>query len=152
MCGVDNSDVSIAAASVAGHLARRLGHRLVVVHARQNLRAMLAYRQPHPATPPMTGQEDSVRRQAEQTVQRGAALAGDEAIEMVEPGPPVEVLRDVADRYDAELIVIGSLGRAGVSAALLGSVAAELPRPPARTVVVIPRRAAERRSEHLTLS
>ncbi len=52
----------------------------------------------------------------------------------------------------AELIVIGSSGRAGVSAALLGSVAAELPLAAARTVVVIPRRAAERRSEHLTLS
>ena len=152
VCGVDNSDLSMAAASVAGRLARRLGYRVVVVHARQNLRAMLAYRQPSSATPPMTGQEDSVRQQVEQTVQRAAAIAGGDAIEVVEPGPPVEVLKDVADRYDAEFILIGASGRSGVSAALLGSVAAELPVAAARPVVVIPRSLAERLAANLTLS
>jgi nucleotide-binding universal stress UspA family protein len=152
VCGVDNSDLSMAAASVAGRLARRLGYGVVVVHARQNLRAMLAYRQPSSATPPMTGQEDSVTRQAEQAVQRGTELAGGEAIEIVEPGPPVSVLKDVADRYDAELILIGSSGRTGAGAALLGSVATELPVAAARPVVVIPRRFAERGVTNLTHS
>ena len=39
VCGVDGSDQALAGAAFAGRLAQRLGYRLVVVHARQNVRA-----------------------------------------------------------------------------------------------------------------
>jgi nucleotide-binding universal stress UspA family protein len=40
VCGVDGSDEAVAGAVFADRLAKRLGWRLVVVHARQNVRAM----------------------------------------------------------------------------------------------------------------
>jgi nucleotide-binding universal stress UspA family protein len=144
ICGVDNSDLSIAAAGFSGRLAQRLGSRVVVVHARQNLRSILEYRHPSSATPPVTGQDDAVARQVEETTERAAKAAGGEALEVVEPGPPVTVLKEVADRYNAEFIVVAAAGRGAISSALLGSVAAELPATAERPVIVVPREVAER--------
>jgi nucleotide-binding universal stress UspA family protein len=55
----------------------------------------------------------------------------------VEPGPPTKVLASVADRESARLIVIAARGVGALRAALLGSVAAELPAEAARPVVVL---------------
>lgn len=142
VCGVDGSDLSMAAAGLTGRLARQLGCRPAIVHARQDLRAVLAYPQASSATPPVTGQEDAVAELAERTVQRAAQAAGGEAIEVIEPGPPTAVLNAVADRLHARLVVVAARGRGGVRSTLLGSVAAELPVTAVRPVVVIPRRAA----------
>ena len=144
VCGVDGSDISMATAAFAGSLARSLGCRPVVVHARQTVRAVLAYRGPSLATPPLTGQHDSVTGQVEEMIGRAAEIAGDAAIEIVEPGPPVAVLKDVSERYNAELIFIASGGRRTLGSAVLGSVAAELPVTAGRPVIVVPRRLAER--------
>jgi nucleotide-binding universal stress UspA family protein len=43
VCGIDGSDQALTAAAIAGRLAKRLGYRLVIVHARQNIRAMVSY-------------------------------------------------------------------------------------------------------------
>jgi nucleotide-binding universal stress UspA family protein len=137
VCGVDGSDQALAAAAVAGRLATRLGCRLVVVHARQNLRAMAAYPGASMATPPVSGQEDAVRKMAADVVKKAQDAAGVSAGTVVEPGPPAEVLESVADREAARLIVIAARGVGGLRAALLGSVAAELPVASARPVVVL---------------
>jgi nucleotide-binding universal stress UspA family protein len=142
VCGVDGSDLSMAAAAFTGQLARQLGCRPVIVHARQDLRAVWAYPQASSATPPVTGQDDAVAALADATVQRAAEAAGGDAVEVVEPGPPTEVINGVSDRMHARLVVIAARGRGGVRATLLGSVAAELPASASRPVVVIPRRAA----------
>jgi nucleotide-binding universal stress UspA family protein len=142
VCGVDGSDLSMAAAAFTGRLARQLGARPVIVHARQDLRAVLAYPQASSATPPVTGQEDAVAGLAEAMLQRAGEAAGGDAIEVIEPGPPAAVLNAVADRMDARLIVVAARGRGGIRSTLLGSVAAELPVTATRPVVVIPRRAA----------
>jgi nucleotide-binding universal stress UspA family protein len=139
VCGVDGSDLSMTAASYTGRLARELGCHPVIVHARQDLRAVLAYPQASSATPPVTGQEDAVARLAESTVQRAVEAAGGEAREIIEPGPPTAVLNAVADRMHARLVVVAARGRGGVRATVLGSVAAELPATATRPVVVIPR-------------
>ncbi len=144
VCGVDNSDLSIAAATFSGRLAQRLGCQVVIVHARQNLQSILEYRKPSSATPPVTGQEDAVSRLVEETTGRAAEAAGGGAIEVVEPGPPVTVLKEVADRYDAEFIVVAAQGRGDISSAVLGSVAAELPATAERPVIVVPRAVADR--------
>jgi nucleotide-binding universal stress UspA family protein len=149
VCGVDGSDQALAAAAFAGRLATRLGCRLVVVHARQNLRAVAAYPGASMATPPVTGQSDAVERQADKVVEKAEAVAGGSAVGVIEPGPPTEVLESVADREAARLIVIAARGVGGLRAALLGSVAAELPVSAARPVVVLsePAAAAYVRSE-----
>jgi nucleotide-binding universal stress UspA family protein len=142
VCGVDGSDQALAAAAFAGRLATRLGCRLVVVHARQNLRAVAAYPGASTSTPPVTGQQDAVERQAAEVVKKAEGVAGVSAVGVVEPGPPAEVLESVADREAARLIVIAARGVGGLSAALLGSVAAELPAAADRPIVVLPGPAA----------
>ncbi|MBV9417145.1 MAG: universal stress protein [Solirubrobacterales bacterium] len=143
VCGVDGSDQALAAAAFAGRLATRLDCRLVVVHARQNLRAMAAYPGASMSTPPVTGQDDAVERQAAEVVKEAGGMAGVNAEFLVEPGPPTEVLESVADREAARLIVIAARGVGGLRAALLGSVAAELPAAAAQPVVVLSAPAAE---------
>jgi nucleotide-binding universal stress UspA family protein len=142
VCGVDGSDLSMAAAAYTGRLAQRLACRPVIVHARQDLRAVWAYPQASSATPPVTGQHDAVTEQAHSMVKRAVEAAGGDAIEIVEPGPPTEVLNTAADRLHARLVVVAARGRGDVRSTLLGSVAAELPATATRPVVVIPRRAA----------
>jgi nucleotide-binding universal stress UspA family protein len=137
VCGVDGSDQALAAAAFAGQLATRLGCRLVVVHARQNLRALAEYPGASSATPPVTGQEDAVQQLVADVVKEAGAVAGVSVVGVVEPGPPTEVLEAVADREAARLIVIAARGVTGLRATVLGSVAADLPVSAARPVVVL---------------
>lgn len=145
VCGVDGSDHALAAAVFAGDLARRLGWRILVVHAQQNVRSLLAY----PGTrfdsppPPVTGQPDAVARQASDLVRRAAEAAGSSDEGIVEPGPPAEVLGAVADREHGRLLVIASRGIGGVRAALLGSVTSELAANAGVPVVVLSEAAAD---------
>ena len=98
---------------------------------------MAAYPGASTATPPVTGQPDAVQRQADDVVKKAEGAAGVSAVRVVEPGPPTEVLESVADREAARLIVIAARGVGGLRAALLGSVAAELPVAAVRPVVVL---------------
>ena len=137
VCGVDGSDHALAGAAFAGRLAERLHCRVVVVHARQNVRAALAYPGARSETPPVTGQADSVDKVAADVLQRAVDAAGAGATGVTEPGPPADVLESVADREDGQLIVITSRGLGGLRSSLLGSVAAELSGAATRPVVVL---------------
>ncbi len=64
---------------------------------------------------------------------RGVAFRGE-----IVPGNPVGVLLDVADRDDADLIVVGSRGIGGVSALHLGSTSHDLAARSRRAVVIVP--------------
>lgn len=137
VCGVDGSDQALAGAVFAGRLAQRLGYRLVIVHARQNVRAALSYPGARSATPPVTGQTDSVDRAAAQVVQRAVDAADVNATGVTEPGPPADILESVAQREDGRLLVITARGLGGVRASILGSVAAGLTAAATRPVVVL---------------
>ena len=137
VCGVDGSDQALAAAALAGRLATRLGSRLVLVHARQNLRAVAAYPGARSTTPPVTGQEDSVQGLVDKVMEDAQQAAGVSSVSVVEPGPPAQVLETVADRENGRLIVIAARGVGALRAALLGSVAADLPAEASRPVVVV---------------
>jgi nucleotide-binding universal stress UspA family protein len=137
VCGIDGSDQALTAVAVAARMAKRLGYRLVVVHARQNLRAMVSYPGARSTTPPVTGQDDSVEQLADDIVQRAVAAAGGDASAVIEPGPPAEVLKSVAQREGARLIVVAARGLGALRSALLGSVAAELTAAATCPVVVL---------------
>jgi nucleotide-binding universal stress UspA family protein len=137
VCGVDGSEQALAGAVFAGRLAERLYSRLVIVHARQNVKAALSYPGARSETPPVTGQADSVDRVAAEVVEQAVAAADVGAKGIEEPGPPAEVLESVADREAGRLIVITARGLGGVRASLLGSVAAELTAGAKRPVVVL---------------
>lgn len=137
VCGVDGSDEALAGARFAGRLATRLGCRIVVVHARQNVRSVISYPGARSATPPVTGQEDAVQEQVDEVIQRASEATGGSPVTVVESGPPDEVLESVADREAGRLIVIAARGLGGIRSALLGSVAAKLTANSARPVVVL---------------
>jgi nucleotide-binding universal stress UspA family protein len=137
ICGVDGSEQALAGAVFAGRLAERLYCRLVVVHARQNVKAALSYPGARSETPPVTGQADSVDTVAAEVLQRAVDAADVGATGVIEPGPPAEILESVAEREEARLIVITARGLGGLRASLLGSVAAELTAGAGRPVVVL---------------
>ncbi len=142
VCGVDGSDPSLAAVGLARRLAARLGLRLVIVHARQNVRAAMTYPGARSSTPPVTGQEDSVAGLVDDLMERAQQVAGPGTTTIVEPGPPAEVLESAAQREGARLIVIATRGAGGVRAAILGSVATELAAHATRPVLVLSEAAA----------
>ena len=137
VCGVDGSDEALAGAVFAGRLATRLDFRLLIVHARQNVKAVLSYPGARSETPPVTGQPDAVETLAAEVVQRAVDAAGGSAVGVIEPGPPADVLESVADREGGALIVITARGLGGIGASLLGSVAAALTAGAGRPVVVL---------------
>ncbi len=56
----------------------------------------------------------------------------------VEEGKPAEVILRIADKWHANIIVMGTHGRKGLSHLLMGSVAEEVIRNSKKTCVVIP--------------
>jgi nucleotide-binding universal stress UspA family protein len=51
--------------------------------------------------------------------------------------PPVDGILSIADKHEADLIVVGSRGRGAIGAALLGSVSRELVKRATRPVLVV---------------
>lgn len=137
VCGVDGSGQSLSAARFAGSLAAALKYRLVVVHALQTIGAFIAYPGARFSTPPVTGQPDAVRRQAEEIVAEAIGQQTLPATAVIEPGAPAEVLASVAERENARLVVVAARGAGALRAALLGSTAMSAAVSSTRPVVVL---------------
>ncbi|MEO6523327.1 MAG: universal stress protein [Mucilaginibacter sp.] len=56
----------------------------------------------------------------------------------IEQGKPYEIILKIADEWGADVIVMGTHGRKGLSHLLIGSVAEEVIRHTKKTLVVIP--------------
>jgi nucleotide-binding universal stress UspA family protein len=138
VCGVDGSDHAVAATRLAGRLANRLGFRLVLVDALPEVRAVASYLGGQSEAPPLSGQPDTRQRLDEEIVERAAGAANAEAVRVVEPGTPWQVLESVAESELGRLLVIAARGISDVKATLFGSVAAELASSAKRPVVVFP--------------
>lgn len=139
--GTDGSESSLRAVARAGALAGACGATLVVACAylptetddRELAEAQNALRDEayqvvgsHPA-------EDTVRTAAERA---GAAGATDVRTVAVQ-GSPVESLLDVVRRENADLVVVGNRGLAGIKGRLLGSVPADITRRSTCDVLVV---------------
>ncbi len=98
--GVDASPESLAALDLALELADRLGARLVVVHA-VGLLEEGGYR----VRPDLLAIVDDARRRVD--------AAGAAVDTVYEDGPPPDVLLRIAEREDADLLVVGSRGVSG---------------------------------------
>jgi nucleotide-binding universal stress UspA family protein len=139
VCGVDGSEPARRAAVVALRLADRLGDRLVLMHVIAPRPAMPPASfpiGPHPVT--SADMHELNRIEAERafaSVERDVRPAT--ADRLVEHGDAADRLSAVAWEKDARLIVVGARGRSSVSAALLGSVSAELAARAPRPVVVV---------------
>jgi nucleotide-binding universal stress UspA family protein len=139
--GTDGSESSLRAVSRAGALAGACGATLVIAcaylpteaddrelaHAQDVLRDD-AYQVvgSHPA-------EDTVRTASERAGVAGAKTVRTVAVQ----GSPVEALLDVVRRENADLLVVGNRGLAGIKGRLLGSVPADATRRSQCDVLVV---------------
>jgi len=139
--GTDGSESSLRAVARAGALAGACGATLVIACAylpsedddREVAKAQDALRDDayqvvgsHPA-------EDTVRTAAE----RASKAGGKDIRTVAVMGSPVETLLDVVRKEDADLLVVGNRGLAGIKGRLLGSVPADATRRSACDVLVV---------------
>jgi nucleotide-binding universal stress UspA family protein len=123
-CGVDGSELSVAAARTTGRLAERLGVPLVLVRVDSD-------------------SDDTDSEDAKLVAAVAEAVPGVEVRTERSRGQVVEELVAAAARHEAGLIAVGSRGRGALKSALLGSVAAALLRSSDRPVLVVSRSAAK---------
>ena len=139
--GTDGSESSLRAVARAGAVAGASDATLVIACAylpsvdddREVARAQDALGEDayqvvgsHPA-------EDTVRTAAERAGAAGARKVKTVAVE----GSPVEALLDVVRREDADLLVVGNRGLAGIKGRLLGSEPADATRRSQVDVLVV---------------
>jgi len=134
LVGVDGSDTAMRAAAFAFGMARRQGARLVVtfVASHSTLAAL------SPAIASVFEHEATARLHAELSGQlRAAAEELGVPVTFVKTfGDPYTILRDSADRCQADVVVVGASQQAGHRFA--GSVATKLIRSGHWPVLVVP--------------
>ena len=117
LLATDGSPASEPASGQAIDLATQVQARLLVVSV------LSASSRPSEAPPdqPVADSRDSLTSKAQAIVQRAKA-AGANAAFLVWEGEPGDAIVAAADAEDADLIIVGSHGRSGVSRFLIGSV------------------------------
>jgi nucleotide-binding universal stress UspA family protein len=138
VCGVDGSDQSIDGVRLGNELAQRMGYRLIVVHALPELEGYVSYPGASATSPSPSTQPDTARRLAQEIVDAATEAVGGDAVGIVEPGLPWDVLQAVAAREGGRLVVVAARGISAVRAALLGSVASRLTTSGRLPVAILP--------------
>jgi nucleotide-binding universal stress UspA family protein len=119
----DGSDYAKEAIKQAGEQLRD-GRRAIVLTVWQPYSAMGLVGAP--AVVPVE-MEQNIEREARRVAEEGVRLArraGFDAEPLVEQGDPVwQRIVEAAEEHDADILVMGSHGRTGISRVLLGSVA-----------------------------
>jgi nucleotide-binding universal stress UspA family protein len=136
--GVDGSEHGRYALKWAIALARQVGATKVVAVFAFELPANLYY--PQEFTRPFEHVEEWRSELTRAFEQKWSAPLKRSRLKhqlVVEDGRPAAVIADVADRVDADLIVVGRRGRGGLAEMLLGSVSHELSRHSTRPVALI---------------
>jgi len=130
VCGIDETSGSRHAASIAARLARDLDTQALLVHVTGagGIADRLA--------PTRPGRTRQARRRLRAVADEHCFPAGTRV--RVKSGDPADTLVGVADREDAELIVVAAVGQSSVSPALLGHVSSTLMRQAPCPVVVVP--------------
>ena len=130
--GLDGSEQARAALDWAIRLARTAGAEVIAVYA-----ARPVY--PNAGALSKPGPDSLARAKFRTEWCKALPKAGVRYQTFVEEGRPASVITGIADRVDADVIVVGRRGRGGVAELLLGSVSNELTHRGARPVLVISR-------------
>jgi nucleotide-binding universal stress UspA family protein len=138
LVAVDFSDPTDRILRVATRLAQSLDAYVWVVHAAEPEPDFVGYDVGPEVVRDQVAKElrDEHRRLQEYT--NRLREAGVDAKAILAQGPTVETLLDMADKQDADLIVVGSHGRGMVAEILLGSVSQGLIRAGRWPVTVVP--------------
>jgi len=131
--GIDGSAGSRAALDWVADLAVQLGAHVTAVHIFEPLAQLGEIEPPYD----MQALADRARDLLDGEWVMPLALAGVPHDTVFVEGPPGERLAHVADEVDADLIVVGDRGHAGLRKMLFGSTARELPQQTSRPVTVI---------------
>lgn len=134
MVGVDGSPGSSNAAGFAARLASKLGARVVAVHAV----GLLDVWPEHPEAHEERNDHRHVTELADGTWTQPIRDAGIEPVIVLRDGPPSHVLLDVADEYEANLLVVGTRGAGQAELLTLGGTATRLTTHSSRPTVVVP--------------
>jgi nucleotide-binding universal stress UspA family protein len=136
LVAVDFSSTSERALDYAVDLAKSLGGSVVALHAYElpivGFPDGAIVATADIATRILNASQEAMNRLLEARAQRGVPLSF-----VIKAGPPWEVINDHADDMRADLIVIGTHGRRGLSRALLGSVAERIIRTSTRPILVL---------------
>lgn len=138
----DGSDVAELAVERAIDLAETYGatlHTLYVVDT-DAMDLSLGTEQVDRIRAGKFGEMEEVERKAREATERvveRAEESGVPTVEHIAAGRPHAVITKYADEHDADMIVMGSHGRSGVSRVLLGSVAERVLRTTHRPVLVV---------------
>lgn len=142
--GMDGSDQARAALDLAVRLARPMTAEIVVVFAIPPP-TYIGYG--YELVPPQFDVEwrAQVQRELEQVWCRPLVESGLPHRIVTRDGRPAQVIADIADREDADVVVVGRRGRGGMAELLLGSVSHELTHHCDRPVLLVSGRRAEDR-------
>jgi nucleotide-binding universal stress UspA family protein len=133
VCGIDGSSDAQRAASVAARLARDLGSGALLVHVEED-----AQRRPVGLRWPRPGRARRRRKVLKATAEE-CCFPSDTELRL-KRGDPATELMAVAEKQDAELVVVSARGRGMAEPALLGGTASALMRSCPCPVVVVPTR------------
>ncbi len=142
VCCVDDSDGARAGLAVASRLANALGFELLVLHVEPATEL--------PGVSAAAGGQarlreeelDDARRLLDELA-REAGLGADVTLH-AEIGDPVERILAACADESVQLVVLGSHGRRGVKAALLGSVSRDVAARAPCPCLIVPPQAADR--------
>jgi nucleotide-binding universal stress UspA family protein len=128
----DGSELADGALEHVRELARLHGSGIVAVHANEVLTGRFG-------GAPLLADEPEIRHKIEAQVAELRTAGFDAKLEVLSGGDDVATLIErAAAEAGADLVVVGTHGRSGVTAALLGSVARALCRTSRRPVLVVP--------------
>lgn len=134
LAGTDLSDPSLPAIRAASEMSSRMGGELVVAHAIE-VNPLHVY---GVALPPMFGPAaPSVHEAAQQRLDEAVRGLGIEAKTTIGVGTASVVLLGLASARAAELVVVGTHGRTGLTRFVLGSVAETVIRQAPCSVLVV---------------
>lgn len=135
VAGTDFSDPSLPALNAAAEASQRMGGELVFAHAVE-LNPLAVYGGDPLAIMNVPALEE-INEAARHRLDEAARQLGIRAKSMVCQGPPAAALVELANTLEAELLVIGTHGRTGLTRFLIGSVAERVIQRASCSVLVV---------------
>ena len=139
LCPIDFSDPSLTALHTAAELAERFSAMLLVAHVVPPVPvAVIPQAVPSFDVPTYQRELEKSAKEKIDELMKNEELGDIDSGAMVVAGPPGYEIPRIAEREDADLIVVATHGQSGWRSALFGSVAEQVVRHAGCPVLTIP--------------